>query len=120
MVINVSTTWSLYVVPDHWTLRDCMTIGYMTQSSLMVNEKELEEQIQHERECWTKLYDEITNQPCIYGFTSDDGDPDCEKKLNALGLFGRLYPLDEEVYKLIPKLKAFEKKHYGKRFMCLN
>jgi hypothetical protein len=116
----MSTTWSLYVVPDHWTLRDCMTIGYMTRCSLMVSENEFSELMAYERECWTKLYDEIVNQPCIYGFTSDDGDPDCEKKLDAIGLIGRLYPVEDEAYKLIPKLKAFEKKYYGKRFVCLN
>lgn len=117
----MSSTWSLYVVPDHWTLRDCMAIGYMTQSSLMVNEKELEEQIQHERECRTELYDEIVNQPCIYGFASDDCcTTGCDEILDVIGLFGRLYLFPNEAYKLVPKLKAFSKKHYGKRFMCLN
>lgn len=116
----MSTTWSLYIVPDHWTLRDCMTIGYMTRCSLMVSDDELAELMKSERESWTKLYDEIINQPCIYGFTSDDGDPDCEKKLNAIGLIGRLYPFNKDVYGLLPKLERFVGEHYGKRFMCLN
>jgi hypothetical protein len=117
----MSTTWSLYVVPDHWTLRDCMTMGYMTRCSLMVNDDELDELIKSEQRSQTSLYNEIIDQPHIYGFASDDcGSQESEKILDIIGLFGRLYPVEKEAYKLIPKLKAFEKKYYGKRFMCLN
>jgi hypothetical protein len=117
----VSTTWSLYVVPDHWTLRDCMTIGYMTRCSLMVSDDELADLMKSERESWTKLYDELLNQPHIYGFTSDDcGNSECEKILDAVGLIGRLYPFGKETYELFPQLQQFVGEHYGKRFMCLN
>jgi hypothetical protein len=61
------------------------------------------------------------DQPHIYGFACDDcGTENCDEILDVIGLFGRLYPFPDEAYKLIPELKAFFKKHYGKRFMCLN
>lgn len=119
----MSTRWSMYVVPDHWTLMDCIVVGYMHRCMFMLRKDEFETYMKKERKNWTKLYDEIIDQPAIHNYTSDDGDPDFDKIMNCIPVVGRLFKdhsFAEEAYKLVTELEAFEKEHDGKRYMCLN
>jgi hypothetical protein len=114
----MSTSWSLYLVPDHWTLKDCMTIGYMTYCKLMARDDEFNAIPNCGSHEWDKLYLELLNQSSIYGYASDDcGEPEI---MEYLPIIGRLYDFPKRAYELVPKLKRFAKKYEGKRYMCLN
>jgi hypothetical protein len=119
--IEMSTRWSMYVVPDEWTLKDCIVIGYMHRCMFMLNDNEFKSYMNKERKSWCKLYDEIVKQPAIHDYTSDDGgDPDHNKIMKVVPPVGRLYDFPKSAYKMIPELKAFAEEHKGKRYMCLN
>lgn len=116
----MSSYWSMYIVPDAWTLRDCMCIGYMYESFFMLNKEELKTFMDYKGENWDRLYNEILKQPCIYEYTSDSGDPDHKKIMNIIPVIGRLYRFREEAYELVKELKDFQEQYEGKRYMCLN
>jgi hypothetical protein len=117
----MSTYWSMYIVPEKWTLKDCIVIGYMHYSMFMLSDKEFKSFMVKRQKSWDKLYDEIVKQPALHDYTSDDGgDPDHDEIMNVIPPVGRLYDFPESAYKMIPKLKAFAEEHKGKRYMCLN
>lgn len=117
----MSSYWSLYVVPDYWTLRDCMATSYMYRTEFMMSEEELKEYLPFKQKEWIRLYDELVEQPCIYEYTTDDGgDPDHERIQELMPLVGRLYRFPEELYHLIPELRKFVEEHHGKRYIISN
>jgi len=116
----MSSYWSMYIVPERWTLKDCIVIGYMYESMFMLNDEEFKLYMDKERKMWSEFYDEIVRQPALHNYTSDSGDPDHDKIMEVVPLTGRLYDFPECAYKMIPRLKAFAEEHKGKRYMCLN
>jgi hypothetical protein len=113
----------MYIVPDNWTLLDCVCIGYSYSTQFMMRDDEFTAFMKYNDENGTRLYDEIVKQPCIYNYTSDDGgDPDFEKIMDVIPVTGRLFDhgFPEEAYTLVKGLEDFAKEHQGKRYMCLN
>ena len=118
----MSSRWSMYIVPDNWTLQDCMCVGYLLDPEFMMRTDEFSSFTKYEQENWDRLYDEIIKQPSIYCYTSDGcgSNPDHEKIMDAIPVTGRLYNFPEEAYTLVPELKGFIEQYSGKRYMCLN
>ena len=116
----MSSYWSLYIVPDHWTLKDCMVTSYMTRTEFMMSDEEIKEYFPFKQKEWIRLYDELCEQSCLCDYTSDDGDPDHERIMELLPPFGRLYRFSEELHKLMPELEKFLNENEGKRYICMN
>lgn len=118
----MSSYWSMYVVPDAWTLRDCMCIGYMVQTEFMLSKEEHTIFREHEQANFCRLYDELIKQPVLYHFTSDSGNPDHNTIMDLLYPTGILFDtgFQDELYSLIKGLKKFATEHHGKRYICLN
>jgi hypothetical protein len=117
----MSTYWSLYVVPDNWTHKDCMMMGYMMACTHMMRDDEFKEFHNEKRKKEDSLYNELLTQPAIHDYTSDDGgDPDHKSIMKSVRIFGRLYRFDDKVYEMVPQLKEFVEKYKGKRYICMN
>jgi len=116
----MSSYWSLYIVPDEWTLRDCLTVAYSYHIQALMSDDEFKQFHEFNNLVWTRRYDELVKQPSIYDYTSTNGDPDFDEIMERFPISGRLYEFDKRVYELIPRLKEFVEKYKGKRYICMN
>ena len=117
----MSSIYSMYVVPDAWTLQDCMSVAYMRRCQLMMGKDEfIEFHNQYKKKNWVRLFDELEKQPCLYEYTCTDGDPDFPEIMKNIPLNGRLAHFSDKSFGLVPQLKAFMEEHKGKRYICMN
>lgn len=111
----------MYVVPDHWQLKDCMVVAYLTKCKFMLSNEEFKNHHEYDQKNWERLYDELIKQPCIYNYTSDDGgDPEHKSIMKNIPLTGRLYYFSKKAYRMVPELDDFARKYTGKRYICMN